>query len=235
MRYRLLAEFQRIFEGKRYRHRASNLGDFVAMHLYEDLVAVNRSRKLIDRIKRQQRVINSQNKRRGIEARRGDGTFGELVPGETPILDPGYRVARGPVATVEIGVEVKILAKAMIKQIDRVISDLDHQVRHFKHGRDNPVSVAVIGVNAAPRYTSFEGERSFVTDGRHYLHPAQEAAAAEARLSSDARQAFDEFLIVRFEATNEPPYPFKWVDRRATELDYGAILARVSREYERRF
>jgi hypothetical protein len=31
--------------------------------------------------------------------------------------------ARGPIATVEIGVEVKILAKPMIKQIDRVIND----------------------------------------------------------------------------------------------------------------
>jgi hypothetical protein len=55
-----------------------------------------------------------QNKRKGIEARRGDGTFGELILGERAVVDPGYKVARGPVANVEIGVEVKILAKAMI-------------------------------------------------------------------------------------------------------------------------
>jgi len=86
------------------------------MHLYEDLILVNRSTKLIDyAIHRKDRVLNVQNKRRGVEARRGDGTFGEIIPGETPITDPGYMVARGPIATVEIGVEVKILAKAMIK------------------------------------------------------------------------------------------------------------------------
>ena len=50
------------------------------------------------------------------------------------IEDPGFAVARGPVATVEIGVEVKILAKAMIKQIDRVIGDLVKQVTHFRRG-----------------------------------------------------------------------------------------------------
>jgi hypothetical protein len=92
----------------------------VAMHLFEDLIAVGRSPKLIDAaINRKERVLNAQNKRRGISARRGDGTFGEIIPGETAVDDAGYLVARGPIATVEIGVEVKILAKAMIKQIDR--------------------------------------------------------------------------------------------------------------------
>ena len=43
--YRLLTEFRKLFDGKRYIHRASNLGDFVAMHLYEDLAALNRSDK----------------------------------------------------------------------------------------------------------------------------------------------------------------------------------------------
>jgi hypothetical protein len=45
--YRLLTEFRRIFAGKIYKHRASNQGDFVAMHLYEDLVAVQRSSSLL--------------------------------------------------------------------------------------------------------------------------------------------------------------------------------------------
>lgn len=48
------------------------------------------------------------------------------------IVDPGYIVARGPIATVEIGVEVKILAKAMIKQVNRVINDLRDQVSQFR-------------------------------------------------------------------------------------------------------
>jgi hypothetical protein len=116
LEYRLLTEFQRLFEAKPYKHRASNQGDFVAMHLYEDLLSVNRSPKLIAAaVERKERVLNVQNKRRGIAARRGDATFGELIPGETAIADSGYQVARGPIATVEIGVEVKILAKAMIK------------------------------------------------------------------------------------------------------------------------
>jgi len=120
--YRLLAEFRGLFEGKKYIHRASNLGDFVAMHLYEDLVTVNRSAKYVFGVTAKERVLNVQNRRKGIVARRGDGTFGEIIPGEIPTTDPGYKVARGPVATVEIGIEVKILAKAMIKQIDRVTS-----------------------------------------------------------------------------------------------------------------
>jgi len=95
------------------------------MHLYEDLVAIDRSPKLIEAaVHRKDRVLNVQNQRRGVAARRGDGTFGEIIPGESAITDPGYLVARGAIATVEIGIEVKILAKAMIKQIDRVINDL---------------------------------------------------------------------------------------------------------------
>jgi len=79
------------------------------MHLYEDLVSINRSPKLSAAVlDRKDRVLNIQNKRRGVAARRGDATFGELIPGETAIVRPGYQVARGPIATVEIGVEVKI-------------------------------------------------------------------------------------------------------------------------------
>src|SRR6266568_7801486 len=119
LEYRLTAEFRRLFKGKTYKHRDSSQGDFVAMHLYEDLIAINRSPKLIvAAINRKDRVLNVQNKRRGVTARRGDGTFGEIIPGETPVIDPGYLVARGPIATVKIGIEVKVLAKAMIKQID---------------------------------------------------------------------------------------------------------------------
>lgn len=82
--YRLLTEFRRIFEGRQYKHRSSNQGDFIAMHLYEDLIALGRSSKLFDAaINRKDRVLNVQNRRRGVDARRGDGTFGEIIPGET--------------------------------------------------------------------------------------------------------------------------------------------------------
>lgn len=143
------------------------------MHLYEDLIGVNRSSKLVEAaVNRKDRVLNVQNKRRGVEARRGDATFGEILPGETAIGDTGYLVHRGPIATVEIGVEVKILAKAMIKQIDRVINDLRNQVVQFKRGGGNPICVAVIGVNTAESTIGYEGDRPFPTTGKGgFLHP----------------------------------------------------------------
>ena len=237
LEYRLLREFQRLFEGKIYKHRKSNQGDFVAMHLYEDLIAINRSPKFIDAVmNRKDRVLNVQNKRRGVAARRGDATFGELIPGEIPIADEGYLVSRGPIATVEIGVEVKILAKAMIKQIDRVINDLRNQVVQFRRGGGNPICVAIIGINQAESTVGYEGERPFPTTGKQgFLHPFQEAPEAERRLRAQAAPDFDEFLVLRFKATNAPPYPFDWVDYNATRLDYSAALSRISARYQQRF
>jgi hypothetical protein len=216
--YRLLTEFRRLFEGKVYKHRNSSQGDFVAIQLFEDLVRINRSPRLTKAaLVRRDRVLNIQNRLRGVAARRGDGTFGELIPGETPVSHEGYLVRRGPIATVEIGIEVKILAKAMIKQIDRVINDLRNQAAQFKRGGDNPVSIAIVGVNHAESMVGHEGGRQFPTTGRQgYLHPFQEAPAAERRLLSDAVREFDEFLILRFRATNATPYPFEWVSYRET-------------------
>jgi hypothetical protein len=206
------------------------------MHLYEDLAAINRSERLISAIRRHDLVLNSQNRRRGIEARRGDGTFGEIIPGTTALVDPGYEVGRGQIATVEIGVEVKILAKAMIKQIDRVINDLRNQPVQFRRGGGNPICIAVVGINHAPSYVGYEGSRPYPTTGSGgFLHPSQEAPEAERRLAGEAKSGFDEFLVLRFRATNAPPFPFEWVDYDGTWLDYAAALARVSREYERRF
>jgi hypothetical protein len=233
--YRLLNEFQALFEGKAYLHRNSSLGDFVAIHLYEDLVELNRSQKLTARVESREWAINTANRRQGIKARRGDGTFGEIVPNEQALVDPGYRVARGKVATVEIGVEVKILAKAMIKQIDRVVGDLQKQIGQFKHGGGNPICVAVVGVNHAAYTVGYEGERAFKTDGKGNRHPAQEAAEAIRRLRADAAPFFNEFVILPYSATNEPPFPFAWVNPTQTSQDYGAALVRISREYESRF
>jgi hypothetical protein len=72
--YRLLTEFQKLFEGQAYLHRNSSLGDFVAMHLYEDLVGLDKSTKLKTRVVSKEWVLNTANKRQGIRARRGDGT-----------------------------------------------------------------------------------------------------------------------------------------------------------------
>jgi hypothetical protein len=236
LEYRLPTEFRRVFEGKVYKHRDSSQGDFVAMHLYEDLVTINRSPKLIEAaINRKDRVLNVQNKRRGVAARRGDGTFGEIIPGETPITDSGYLVARGPIATVEIGIEVKILAKAMIKQIDRVINDLRNQVVQFKRGGGNPICVAIIGINRAGSTIGYEGDRPFPTTGKAgFPHPIQEASEAERRLRAEAAPEFDEFIVLRFRATNSPPYLFEWSNYNETRLDYAAALSRISARYQQR-
>jgi len=181
------------------------------------------------------RVSYPQNLTVGIARRRGDGTFGERVPAAQAVVDPGFAVARGPVATIEIGVETKILAKAMIKQIDRVIGDLVRQTEEFKKRGGQPICVGVVGVNFANQYTSYEGDRTFPTDGRKYKHPTQEAEEAISRLLQRAAPCFDEFLIPKFDAANTPPHPFSWVNEQRTLLEYSALLTRLSRTYEERF
>jgi hypothetical protein len=231
----LLQSFRRVFENRKYLHRHSTVGDTVASCLFEDLLTLGKSQKLVERIRSQERVVNTSNVTVGFAARRGDGTFGELVPAGTATLVGGFSVARGPVATIEIGVEAKILAKAMIKQIDRVIGDLARQAAEFRRRGGTPLCVGLVGVNFAQRYTSFEGQRAFPTDGKKYKHPIQEAAEAAARLEHRAKKEYDEFLILKFVATNEEPFPFAWVDEEKTRMGYSALLTRVSREYDRRF
>ena len=63
----------------------------------------------------------------------------------------------------------------------------------------------------------------------------QEADEAERRLRDALFQKFDELIFLRYRATNEPPYPFAWVDYTETHRDYGAALTRVSRVYDQRF
>jgi hypothetical protein len=235
LNFRLLSEFQKLFAGRVYRHRASNQGDYIAMHLYEDLVAINRSPRLVEAITNEILVLNVANRLQGIQARRGDGTLGEIVPGEKTIRDAGYAVARARVATVEIGVEVKILAKAMIKQIDRVVNDLCNQVVQFRLAGGRPFCVAIVGINQADHYVSFEGSRHWPTTGKGgHAHPYKEAPEAERRLREHAAPSYNEFLVLRYKATNEPPFPFEWVDFNETRLNYGAVLTRISSAFQQR-
>jgi hypothetical protein len=192
-------------------------------------------RSFAERIKTGTRVVNSRNVTVGIDRRRGDGTFGELVPTARATRIEGLGVARGPVATIEIGAETKILAKAMIKQIDRVIGDLVRQTEEFRKRGEEPICVGIVGVNFAQEYTSYEGERAFPTNGKKYKHPIQEAEDAAGRLQRRAQPSFDEFLVLRFVSSNVAPYPFGWVDEEKTRLEYSALLTRVSRDYDRRF
>ena len=207
----------------------------MAVEFYEDLIGIGKSQKLAERVHQHDRVINLRNLAVGRVARRGDGSFGELVPAAVAIVEKDFAVARGPTANIEIGVETKILAKAMIKQIDRVIGDLLRQVEMFKRQGSNPICVGLVGINHAEQCTSYEGERSYTTDGRTHKHPVQEALDAENRLLSEARKAFDEFLILKFKASNSPPFPFEWLNPERLQLEYNALLTRVSREYDKRF
>src|SRR6266404_3543566 len=233
--YGVLKAFRRLFEGTQYLHRDSSLGDWVASYLYEDLYKLRKSTKLNKRIAAGVRVLNTQNRTVGITRRRGDGTFGELVPSTTAIREEGLAVGRGPVATIEIGVETKILAKAMIKQIDRVIGDLVRQTEEFKRRGGQALCVALVGVNFAEQYTSFEGKQSWPTDGKKYKHPIQEANEAILRLRQRAFEHFDESLILKFKASNSAPYPFSWIDENEIQLEYSALLTRISRKYDHRF
>jgi hypothetical protein len=233
--YRLLDAFQKAFSATQYRHRNSTVGDVIAVHLYEDLLNLELSSNLAERIRQQELVVNLGNTRRGIRARRGDGTFGVKVPGSEAVVEEGFSVARGALATVEIGIEVKILFKAMIKQIDRVCSDLRGQVAHFRRGGGNPISVGVVGVNHALSCTSYEGDRAFPTNGRNHKHPIQEAPDAIERLRRDAEPHFDFFLVLPFAATNIDPFPFQWINPPAVAADYGSFLARIVREFDHRF
>src|SRR5215472_12679807 len=46
-------------------------------------------------------------------------------------------------------IEVKIVQKAMIRQIDRVINDLKSQVQHFKANTNSLITIGIVGVNRA--------------------------------------------------------------------------------------
>ncbi len=110
-KYALLKTFRGLFEGKPYRHRIANLGDLVASHLYEDLAALGKSAKLVERVQHHERVINLKNLMTGKPSRRGDGTFGELVPAAVALTEKGMLVARGPVATIESARRRRFLRK----------------------------------------------------------------------------------------------------------------------------
>jgi hypothetical protein len=213
LKYKLLDTFRGLFDGKIFKHRASTQGDAVAIQFYEDLYDLSRSQKYVERVIHGISVVNAENTRQGVKARRGDGSFGEIIPHEIPATESGYSVKRGPIATIEIGIEVKIIQKAMIRQIDRVINDLKGQVQQFNTKQGNPISVGIVGVNRAQHYVSYEGDKQWPTTGvgRH-KHPYQEADETISRLNSLAAPYFNEFLVLEFIATNQPPFPFTWVN-----------------------
>ncbi|MGH7652809.1 MAG: hypothetical protein ACREMS_13360 [Gemmatimonadaceae bacterium] len=201
----------------------------MALYLYEDLFSLGRSAKLVERVSSAREVVNTRNLVKGKTGRRGDGTLGELIPGEKAERIPGFSVARGPVATIEIGVEVKILATAMIKQIDRVINDLRHQSTVFKSLNSKAITVGIVGVNYSYSYVSYEKDRQYPSS------PIAESRKAQQRLEAGARKAFDEFLVIPFGITNVEPFPFEWIDKRDIEQHYNSVILRISNLYDARF
>jgi hypothetical protein len=227
----LLDAFEALFTGQVYKHRIPTHGDRIAGFLYDDLLALARSPKLVQRIQQREIVVNNRGKVFGRLGRRPDGTFGVLVPGAEPELCPPYATCRGPLAQLQIGTEVKIMATKMTAQVDRVLGDLEKQSRHLSRQNKAAVRVAIVGVNHAPAYTGWEGTRSFIAK----VAPAQEAGEIIRRVETEIRPLYDELLILPFSATNRPPYHFSWVNQTRTLHEYNSILVRVSEEYQARF
>lgn len=229
----ILEEFQRLFKDRRYLHRRSGQGDLVARMFYEDLYALNRSKTFQECVDERHCVVNTSNTVTGKKSRRGDGLFGEALPGSTPELQPGCNVAVGPTANIQVGAEVKIFGKAMVKQIDRVINDLRHQASVFRETNPSAIAIGIVGVNHAEKYVSYEGDRPYPAEGREA--PAREAPRIIERLKNEAKPLYDEFLILPFQATNTDSYPFAWINLPSTEQETNAALLRTLRLYEARF
>jgi hypothetical protein len=233
--FALLRQFEDTFRNGPYIHRNSQLGNRIADCLYEDLYALRLSPKFNEGVDARVHVLNPKGISPGIRARRGDGSFGDLIPGALAVAVPGFVIARGPTADVEIGAEVKILAKAMIKQIDRVIGDLRRQADQFHEKSKTAITVGIVGINFAESYVSHEGDRRYPTDGTSgNLHPIQEAARAERELIH-AEDVYTEFIQLGFRATNEPPFEFHWKDLPRTQDDYASRLVRILRKYDSTF
>lgn len=230
--FRLLKRFEDTFSNGAYVHRNSQLGNRIADFLFDDLYELDENSRFRADIDAGRIALNPKGVSPGLKARRGDGSLGPIVPGYVPMPYPDHVVPVAPTAEVDVGAEVKILAKAMIKQIDRVISDLCGQSRQFKTKSPNAITVGIVGINVADRYVSFEGSRRYPT-GEFGPHPFQEAPEAERRLRSSAEPCYAEFLVLPFRATNEPPFQFSWHQARVTHDQYGSMLTRLLRSYAR--
>lgn len=138
------------------------------------------------------------------------------------------------VALTQIGVEVEVLAKSQLKQIDRVMTDLVSSSGTIKAKSPHAITVGITAVNYSSSYTGYEGKRAFPTD-RTSERAKREADEVSRRIERDVRPRFDEFLLFRFTATNRRPFPFAWIDPVSVRSEYGAALVRIAAEYDRRF
>lgn len=230
--FRLLDRFAATFQHGPYKHRSPSLGNRIGRELFEDLTSHSVSNSLADRMQSRQEIVTMSGEIYGRKRVRCNDSFSGRPPaGELDIRAvPGFEVYEGVIAEPHIGCEVKILAKAQQKQIDRVINDLRGFGARMRRLHVRCINVAVVGVNHESEYVSYEGEREY----RDRLR-ANEAIQTEQRVR-EIQDDFDEVLILPFRATNEAPaFPFTWVDKRRTRRDYGAILTRIGSLYDERF
>lgn len=238
--YRALTTFESFFSGRPYLHRISNHGDRFCIELFEDLYNIRSDTKFRRSIDTGLKGLSPKNLRVGIQNRRSDGLFGDLIPHRSRTAE-GYHVPRGEVATTNIGVEAKILFKSMRKQISDRAQGLRDAAKSFSVGADgrkrgNPIGVAVIAVNHAPYTVGFEGERSYRTTGTaKFPHPSSEVSEINRKIELEIKPHFDETIILGYIAKNEPPYTFEWVNPLAVETTYAAALLRILSEFETRF
>jgi len=94
--FELLDSFKALFAGKVYNHRVPHQGDFVALQLFEDLFRLQRSTLYAKRVQEGTHVVNTFNRVKNKTTRRGDGTFGELIPTEASKKIQNFVVRRGP-------------------------------------------------------------------------------------------------------------------------------------------
>lgn len=228
---RLLEAFAETFRGRAYKHRLPYTGDSIAVHLFEDLYDLGMAPALNERADALEVVVNTGNQIKGKKGRRGDGTLGRIVPGVLPVRVPGFVVARGVTANLQIGSEVKIGATKLLAQVDRVVNDLSNQARVFKKLDPAALRVAFVGVNYADSYVGREGEREFVAKSP----PSREAPEFARRIEQQVGPEYDELLVLRFRATNAEPFPFEWLNEKELRQHYRSILVRLSSEYQRRF
>lgn len=233
-KFTLLLAFERLFKGTLYRHRVSTLGNTVASHLYEDLRNHGGSPKFNERVSEGRCVVNVSGSTRGVRTRRGDGTFGTAVPGSDSIQARGFSVLQAMVALTQIGAEFKVVATAHLKQIDRVITDLTGSASSLREKSASAITVGFAAVNYSEQWTGVEGTRSFPVS-RKPARALQESEETSRRLLHLAAPAFDEFLLLKFTATNQDLFPFTWVNPLGTAADYGAPLVRVADLYQKRF
>jgi hypothetical protein len=227
-----LERFRQTFLGHPYIHRNSSLGNRIGRELFEDLLSHGNSPKLVKAVGDARGVANRGGKIHTPKAiRRNDSVFGHPPAGvKLRAASAGFAVMEGPVAEPLVGCEVKIFAKSQLKQLDRVINDLEGFAKRMKSLNKRCINVAVVGVNHESDYVGYEGKMQW----RHMLRE-EEPKTVGRRVREALIDLYDELLILPFEATNQPPYPFAWGNAKKSDLDYGASLTRIGVLYQRRF